>query len=244
MTKSKNITQKMLGGARRKNGHKTTCNCHICENMRSKAKRGGYEDDYEKIVTGGSTKKNGHKANCKCPICKNMSKKMRKGGSEVPNENITDEVNLDELYEDEPEPEPQANNVTPRDNAIPYNMIYNGLEDGNVNPEEELPRGGSHRCRRSHRRSRRRKGRKGGDGEPDIENQKGDLEEEGIRSTMDQPGEVEEETDGDNYDEIDELDKAELGESGVNKVGGTRRRKRSHRRKTRRNKKHSRRHRY
>ena len=74
-----------LGGAKRKNGHKSNCACHICENMKNKVKRGGYEEDAEKEALkkmGGSKKKNGHKPDCKCPICKNMNcaKKGKKGG--------------------------------------------------------------------------------------------------------------------------------------------------------------------
>ena len=64
-----------LGGAKRKNGHKSTCSCHICENIKNKAKRGGYQEDLEKEKLkrmGGSKKKNGHKPDCECPICKNM----------------------------------------------------------------------------------------------------------------------------------------------------------------------------
>jgi hypothetical protein len=71
-----------LGGAKRKNGHKANCRCHICENMKNKAKRGGYKEDAEKAALkkmGGSKKKNGHKPNCGCPICKNM-KHAKKGG--------------------------------------------------------------------------------------------------------------------------------------------------------------------
>lgn len=73
-----------LGGAKRKNGHKSGCTCHICENMKNKAKRGGYKEDAEKAQLkkmGGSKKKNGHKPNCSCPICKNM-KHSKKGGDE------------------------------------------------------------------------------------------------------------------------------------------------------------------
>ena len=73
-----------LGGAKRKNGHKANCSCHICENMKNKAKRGGYEEDAEKKqlkLMGGSKKKNGHKPNCACPICKNM-KNVKKGGDD------------------------------------------------------------------------------------------------------------------------------------------------------------------
>lgn len=74
-----------LGGARRKNGHKTSCSCHICDNMKNKAKRGGYEEDAEKELVkrmGGSNKKNGHKPNCGCPICKNMKNAKKKGGAD------------------------------------------------------------------------------------------------------------------------------------------------------------------
>ena len=77
-------TSKLIGG-KRKNGHKSNCSCHICENMKNKAQRGGYEEELEKEVEnkmGGSKKKNGHRKTCKCPICKNMnnSKKHKKGG--------------------------------------------------------------------------------------------------------------------------------------------------------------------
>ncbi len=80
-----NLDEVKLGGAKRKNGHKSTCACHICENMKNKAKRGGYSEEMEKkaeYISGGSKKKNGHRKNCKCPICKNMnnSKKHKKGG--------------------------------------------------------------------------------------------------------------------------------------------------------------------
>jgi len=71
-----------LGGAKQKNGHKAHCCCHICENIKNKAKRGGYQEDAEKEQLkrmGGSKKKNGHKPNCGCPICKNM-KNATKGG--------------------------------------------------------------------------------------------------------------------------------------------------------------------
>jgi rubredoxin len=66
-----------VGGAKRKNGHKATCGCHICENIMNKAKRGDYKP---KVASG---KVNGHKAECRCPICKNMmAKKGKRGGSE------------------------------------------------------------------------------------------------------------------------------------------------------------------
>jgi hypothetical protein len=80
MNKS-NIDEVKLGGARRKNGHKTTCTCHICENMKNKAKRGGYREEIEKkveYISGGSKKPNGHRKDCNCPICQNMKNKKYK----------------------------------------------------------------------------------------------------------------------------------------------------------------------
>jgi hypothetical protein len=75
----------MLGGAKMKNGHKASCSCHICNNIKNKAKRGGYAEDAEKAAlnrAGGSKKKNGHTPTCACPICKNMknAKKNKRGG--------------------------------------------------------------------------------------------------------------------------------------------------------------------
>ena len=85
---SDNVTAMKLGGAKRKNGHKMNCECHICQNMKNKAKRGGYKDDAEKEklkMMGGSKKKNGHKPDCNCPICKNMrnAKKTMKTGKSM-----------------------------------------------------------------------------------------------------------------------------------------------------------------
>jgi len=81
-----------VGGAKRKNGHKIDCSCHICENIKNKAKRGGYEEDIKKHrlkKLGGSKKKNGHKPECNCPICKNMknmvNNKKKKGGNLISN---------------------------------------------------------------------------------------------------------------------------------------------------------------
>jgi len=76
----KDINQHKLVGGKRKNGHKFNCTCHICENMKNKAKRGGYEEEVEKEkekMMGGSKKKNGHRMDCSCPICKNMKNSKR-----------------------------------------------------------------------------------------------------------------------------------------------------------------------
>jgi predicted Zn-ribbon and HTH transcriptional regulator len=86
---SNDIEQQRLGGARRKNGHKPSCACHICENMKYKAKRKGYSMEAElarQQKLGLTQKHNGHRQNCRCPICKNMSRKSKRrrqtGGNE------------------------------------------------------------------------------------------------------------------------------------------------------------------
>jgi hypothetical protein len=85
---------KFVGG-KRKNGHKISCKCHICENMKNKANRGGYTEDSEK-QSAGSTKKNGHKMNCKCPICKNMMNAKRGGKTEDSSSDEEEEPDLEE----------------------------------------------------------------------------------------------------------------------------------------------------
>jgi len=81
-----NVNEQSLIGGKRKNGHKMDCTCHICQNMKNKAKRNGYEEDIERDNERkmGKQKINGHKKNCDCPICRNMihskSKKHLTGG--------------------------------------------------------------------------------------------------------------------------------------------------------------------
>lgn len=78
--KNIDINQIKIGGAKKKNGHKPNCGCHICENIKNKAKRGGYEEEQQieiEKMNGGSKKKNGHRINCKCPICINMKNATR-----------------------------------------------------------------------------------------------------------------------------------------------------------------------
>jgi hypothetical protein len=75
---------KFIKGGKKKNGHKSNCSCHICDNMLKKAQRGGYEEEIQKQILkkmGGSKKKNGHKPDCSCPICKNMKHASKKGGT-------------------------------------------------------------------------------------------------------------------------------------------------------------------
>lgn len=86
--KTKKQKVKSKEGALRKNGHKMTCGCHICDNIRNKEKNGGYKDEIikENENKNSNKKKNGHRINCDCIICQNMknykksiySKKVRK----------------------------------------------------------------------------------------------------------------------------------------------------------------------
>ena len=97
MDEKSSAPAEMMGGAKRKNGHKSTCSCHICENMKNKARRGGYRADAQKAAlkkSGGSRKKNGHSPTCGCPICKNMknAKRSKRGGNDPDIENQKGDV--------------------------------------------------------------------------------------------------------------------------------------------------------
>ena len=83
-TDNENIDNEKVLRGKRKNGHKMDCGCHICENMKAKAKRHGYKEDLQKEEEkrkGGPKKINGHKVECDCQICNNMkhSKSKSKG---------------------------------------------------------------------------------------------------------------------------------------------------------------------
>lgn len=56
-----------------KNGHKKGCKCHICDNIRNKMSRGGYE----KQKTHKLNKFNGHFVGCKCMFCVKTRKKRK-----------------------------------------------------------------------------------------------------------------------------------------------------------------------
>ena len=167
-----NINEVKLIGGKRKNGHKMDCECHICQNMKNKAKRGGYEEE-EEYKMGGSKKKNGHRANCKCPICKNMSKAKKGGkgckkggGEESESESESDEEKEDE--EDESDTQ-EAGHRKKRGNGhkpdckcpICKNMRKKGgetenptLEYGTVS-EKNLAGGTRKRSRKANRKTRR-----------------------------------------------------------------------------------------
>jgi hypothetical protein len=229
---SKNINESKLIGGKRKNGHKLNCHCHICENMKNKAKRGGYEEEIEKEqekMMGGSKKKNGHRKDCKCPICKNMnnsrkrgkhsgtrkSKKLR-GGDGEEEEEVEEEV-VEEEDDEEPEDDKKGGRK----------KRGNGHKSNCTCPI----------CKNM------RKSKKGGD----IENQLPDEEEGGIAATpgTDLSTSTQEQSSSGtevpaSEDEYDELVAAEEGRA--DKVGGTRRKRRRTKkaRKTRRHRRHRR----
>jgi hypothetical protein len=159
--KSSAPSAEMMGGAKRKNGHKSTCSCHICENMKNKARRGGYRIDAQKAAlkkSGGSRKKNGHSPTCGCPICKNMknAKKSKRGG--------------DGLYPDEPDIENQMGDVEEGGiKATPYSQE----DDSSImdSSSEEMLAGVSGGSRKR-RGSRKSNGHKPGCGCPICKNMK------------------------------------------------------------------------
>lgn len=174
-----------LGGAKRKNGHKANCCCHICENMKNKAKRGGYQDDIEKQemkLMGGSKKKNGHKANCDCPICKNM-KNAKKGG-------YTDEQSQGE-----------------------YNEM--DKNDSGITGGKRGKKSNGHKatCACPICKNMKKKGKKGGE-DPDIENQFGDIEEGFVKGGNDSSSKPVEASSNE-YDELDAAEKGERGPNVV-----------------------------
>ena len=225
---SSSINQSKLMGGKRKNGHKSSCICHICENMKNKARRGGYEEEVEKQkenMMGGSKKKNGHRKACMCPICKNMKNSKKRGGSKSNRRTRRrkggdDKEDTDSDTSDEEEEMGEEN------------------EDDKENTYESM-NGGKRKRGNGHKKNCKcpicknmRKSKRGGE-EPDEENQMGDIEEAGVRASennsMEQPLPSPEtpvpETPASN-DEYDELISAEEGRAGPNSnVGGTRKRR-------------------
>ena len=217
-----------LGGARRKNGHKSNCTCHICENMKNKAKRGGYQEDMEKEQLkkmGGSKKKNGHKPDCGCPICKNMKnvKKGKKGGNLQRSNSDPDVMDVEESEEI----------------LGPSGEIFRQRRSTDWVQEEpdiydidggRKKKGNGHKANCKCPICKNMKKSKGGGEDPDIENQLGDIEEGGIpaqknmnsQEDVSQPKGKESNASDDEYDI---LVAAEMGEAGPNLVGGTRKRR-------------------
>ena len=211
------IDENKVAGGKRKNGHSLDCECHICENMINKAKRNGYTKDAKKkeLQKKGAVKKNGHSLECGCPICKNMMAKSKKHHKKQKGGDDTDS---------------SSDSVSSSDEETNTEM-----------------QGGRKKKKNGHKIhckcpicKNMKKSKKGGeDPEPDIENQKGDIEEGGIKGETSAS-----DAEYDNLDNIREADTnaanaendtanadanaAELGEAGPGyKAGGTRKRRRS-----------------
>lgn len=139
-----------FAGGKRKNGHKHSCVCHICENMKNKARRGGYAEEIEKQkekMMGGPKKKNGHRRDCQCPICKNMrnskkyaisrssrkTKKMRGGGDgDETNNNSTVDGLFTAVTDEEQVKKPGEGNET-NNNVTAVTEANNNSTDSTVN---------------------------------------------------------------------------------------------------------------
>jgi hypothetical protein len=201
---SKDINARKLIGGKRKNGHKLNCACHICENMKNKAKRGGYEEELEKEQEkkmGGSKKKNGHRRDCTCPICKNMRNSKKRCGS-----NLNTKTKKIGGGDDDEE---TIENEVMEPNEVQEVEDKKGGKKGN---------GHKSNCQCPICKNMRKK--KGGANEEN--NEKGDIEEAGIKAMKDANSEMRKLESKATDKDYDALDAAEKGEAGPNVVGGTR----------------------
>ena len=210
----KDINESKLIGGKRKNGHKFNCICHICENMKNKARRGGYEAEVEKEqekMMGGSKKKNGHRKDCKCPICKNMQNSKKRGGSKLT-------IKTKKMRGQDTE-------QVEKEDTEPHDLEEVDKESEEIESEDvdddklggKKKRGNGHKSNYQCPICKNMRKKKGGS----LENEMGDIEEGGIKST-DSTNVIETKATDKDYDA---LDAAEKGEAGLNVVGGTRKRR-------------------
>ena len=255
----KNDAPTQLGGRRRKksNGHKASCGCPICKNMRGSKRGGGVEEDTEFKM--GGKKKNGHKANCECPICVNMKhakgtkrnkrnkrggSKKRRGGRNEPEE--IDEEEFEEEFQDEAGEE-----------NIEEDSSDEEMEEDEMNEDNAKEGGRKKKKKNGHKANCKcpicknmKKSKRGGE-DGDIENQKGDIEEGFVKG--EKIVDIETKAGDDDYEEIEKIQKMEEGEGqgpynpqAYENVGGRRRRgktRKSRKHKSRRHRKRTRRHR-
>lgn len=250
---SSNFDNSKLVGGKRKNGHKFSCSCHICENMKNKAKRGGYADDVKKAqeYAAGSKKKNGHRQACICPICKNMKNSKKRYGKKSNRRTMKRRGGGDDEEEDYMMDIPEEDEVKEKEGEGKEKEDKGKEKEGETEKEpkggRKKKRGNGHKanCKCPICKNMRKK--KGGQPqEPDIENQIGDIEEGGIKATMGtdlQKKQIPDKTETPASDhDYDALDAAEKGEAGHNVVGGSRKRRRSRKRRSRKTRRHRRHH--
>ena len=145
-------SQVTMGGKKKSNGHKATCKCPICKNM--KMKKGGMPTLRPANFIGGK-KANGHKAACKCPICVNMkhqkaskknrrvkrSKRTRRGGangdSDDEENDADNELDISGDYDNNPNPE--DDNQAGNQNNVEANGQLFGDDDDVMGPADAAP---------------------------------------------------------------------------------------------------------
>jgi hypothetical protein len=206
------INKSKLIGAKKKNGHKLDCTCHICENMKNKARRGGYEEELEKEkekMMGGSKKKNGHRKDCMCPICKNMRNSKKRGGSKF-------NTKTKRMMEDD-------NNEEVKGETIEKEIMETNNDKEKLEKKKGGKKGNGHKpnCQCPICKNMRKK--KGGSN--DDNDEKGDIEEAGIKAIKDANSETRQLESKATDEDYDVLDAAEKGEAGHNVVGGTRKKR-------------------
>jgi hypothetical protein len=227
---SDDINKSKLVGGKRKNGHKSNCTCHICENMENKAKRGGYKEEIEKkkeFIAGGLNKKNGHRKACECPICKNMKNSKKRGCSKYRNTKRRTGGDDDETDTSNDETDTSNEEDALGEDAFGEKEQHEQKdieEDKNGGRRKNKSNGHKEYCKCPICKNMRKK--KGGNNnkQPDEENQIGDVEEAGINATRDsnlQDNETKAST-----SDYDALEAAEKGEVGQNILGGTRKKRR------------------
>jgi len=203
MDEKSSAPAEMMGGAKRKNGHKSTCSCHICENMKNKARRGGYRADAQKAAlkkSGGSRKKNGHSPTCGCPICKNMknAKKSKRGGEDPDIENQMGDLEEGGIKAQ------KANAYSQADDS--------SIMETDGSSSEEMPQGSAGGSRKR-RGSRKSNGHKPGCGCPICKNMKKKSQKGGDDVAI-MPAEDEE------YDALDKVPDSSPQSAGTKKRRG------------------------
>ena len=184
----------------------------------------------------GGKRKNGHSSDCKCHICENMMNKAKRNG-------YTKDARKQELRKKGI----VKKNGHEHDCVCPIckNMKNKSQKQKGGDDSDDEKMGGEKKKKNGHKLNCKcpicknmknmKKMKKGGQDPPDLENQKGDIEEGGIKST------AASDADYDNLDNIPDANvssddandnanadanAAELGEAGSGyKAGGTRRKK-------------------
>jgi hypothetical protein len=248
------INHSKLIGGKKKNGHKLDCVCHICENMKNKAKRGGYQEDAEKEkekMMGGSKKKNGHKKDCNCPICKNMKNSIKRVGKKVSrrtrkirggDDSIEDKVEND--TDDTTDNDTTDNDTTDNDTTDNSTLEQTKDVEQSLEVKKEDKKVGGKKKKNGHKVNcqcpicKNMYKKKGGDS--DTVNQTGNIEEAGVSTSSAQ--ELKSNETSASTSDYDELDAAERGQVSENVGGRTSRKHKRGKKRSRKTRKNYKRH--